>query len=322
MLFIVLSHWGGHGSWTEVNYSNLLNSAYLQYTQYLGELGNFSFVLITGYFLSTREAFKWGGVKRVVVDVKLYVLLIWTILLLCGLIPFSWKSLLKASFPIVFRQYWFVIPYLFVVLSSTFINRLLKDKTYLLLWFLVLTIVGTSLFLLDVFYYLKFIWIFSIWYSIGALVRIYKWDEKMVKRSFIWDIILMSSIWLSFLYIIGSDILLDKYSIDFVPKSSLFWRYNPAPILGGLGLFFCFSRREFQSDVINTIAKSTFAVYLISENPNIHPLLWKLPVFDNVCFIDSSFLFPLSLLICMGIMAICIVIDCTISRIRSHIRRF
>lgn len=61
MLFIVLSHWGGHGSWVDVDYSNLFNSAYLQYTQFLGELGNFTFVLITGYFLSTREEFKWGG---------------------------------------------------------------------------------------------------------------------------------------------------------------------------------------------------------------------------------------------------------------------
>lgn len=240
-------------------------------------------------------------------------------MLICGLTTFSWKSLLEASFPIVFRQYWFVIPFLFVVLFSPFINRLLKNKTYLIIWFVGLTIIGAFLFLLNAFYYIKFIWIFCIWYSIGALVRLNEWDVKMLNCSYIWDLILLSFIILPFLYIIGSDLLLVKSGIDIVPKSSQFWRYNPAPILGGLGLFLLFSRMIFQSERINNIAKSTFAVYLISENPNIHPWLWKLPVFDNIYFLDSYFLILLSVFICLGVMAVCIIIDRTISRIRCRI---
>ena len=56
MLGIVLSHWGGHGSW-ELSTDNayLANKVFLQLTQFLGEVGNCIFFLITGYFSYNRD---------------------------------------------------------------------------------------------------------------------------------------------------------------------------------------------------------------------------------------------------------------------------
>lgn len=54
MLFITLIHWGGHGSWVGPS-GVLVNDVWIQFTQYLGELGNSIFIIITGYFCCTRE---------------------------------------------------------------------------------------------------------------------------------------------------------------------------------------------------------------------------------------------------------------------------
>ena len=64
MLLIVLSHWGGHGSWTYENSLNLLYGGYIQYTQFFGEVGNCVFILITGYFLAERNEIRLGGGKK------------------------------------------------------------------------------------------------------------------------------------------------------------------------------------------------------------------------------------------------------------------
>ena len=45
--------------------------------------------------------------------------------------------------------------------------------------------------------------------------------------------------------------------------------------LAGLGLLLCFSRLRFRSRVVNWVAASTFAVYLVTEFPGVRSLLWR-----------------------------------------------
>ena len=47
MFGIVLSYWGGHGSW-ELTPGN--TNLFIQLTQYFGEVGNCIFVMITEFF--------------------------------------------------------------------------------------------------------------------------------------------------------------------------------------------------------------------------------------------------------------------------------
>lgn len=47
------------------------------------------------------------------------------------------------------------------------------------------------------------------------------------------------------------------------------------PMLIGFGLFLLFERVHYSNRIINFIAKSTFGVYLISENPRVYPFLWS-----------------------------------------------
>lgn len=90
MFGIVLSHWGGHGSWV-VNNDNtfIVNKVFLQLTQYFGEIGNCVFVLITGYFCANNIEVNKKGVLRVITDVKVYAILMFVISICIGMTEFS-----------------------------------------------------------------------------------------------------------------------------------------------------------------------------------------------------------------------------------------
>ena len=309
MLFITLSHWGGHGSWGGLGSSFLLNDAYLQYTQYLGELGNCIFILITGYFCSTRSEFKIGSLKRVILDVKLYAFLTWLFAILIGIVVFTWKQFLCALFPVIMTQYWFILPYLVVFFVSPLINRFLRTPRKVLLLFILYAIAGVVIFCIHTFMYVKFIWIFFIWYSIGGLMRQYNIIEKIKS---IYIVLLLSVVLLSYLYIVFADYIFINNGVNIVPQSSFFWRFSPAPILGGAGIMFLFMKHNFQNELINVACSSAFSVYLISENPIIHPWLWKIEYIDNVYWTDTLCLIPGSLIICLFVMVVCMGVDCSL----------
>lgn len=49
------------------------------------------------------------------------------------------------------------------------------------------------------------------------------------------------------------------------------------------------------STIINLLAQSAFAVYLISENPNVYPWFWK-RVFDNIDYFNTPYMIGVALL--------------------------
>lgn len=90
MFGIVLSHWGGHGSWQlESDNTYLYNKVFLQFTQYLGEIGNCIFILITGYFCANKTEISKEGLIRVITDVKVYAFVIWGAVVMLGFVPFT-----------------------------------------------------------------------------------------------------------------------------------------------------------------------------------------------------------------------------------------
>ena len=90
MFGIVLSHWGGHGSWQlESDNTYLYNKVFLQFTQYLGEIGNCIFILITGYFCANKTEISKDGLIRVITDVKVYAFVMWGVVVMLGFVPFT-----------------------------------------------------------------------------------------------------------------------------------------------------------------------------------------------------------------------------------------
>ena len=74
----------------------------------------------------------------------------------------------------------------------------------------------------------------------------------------------------------------------------------------GFGMFLLFDRLSFRSRLINRIAQSAFAVYLITDHPATRTLLWKhLFVLEDLCRQ------PFALLQILGILLI-IYLVCTL----------
>lgn len=103
MFGIVLSHWGGHGSWelTPDN-TNLINKVFIQLTQYFGEVGNCIFVMITGFFLASRDSMNTKGLMRVVKDVKFYAFTTWLLVVALGFVKFSITGGVLSLLPIIY----------------------------------------------------------------------------------------------------------------------------------------------------------------------------------------------------------------------------
>ena len=313
MLLIVLSHWGGHGSYN-IGEGYVFNEAYILFTNYLGEVGNCVFLLITGYFGVNRENVNWKGVKRVVVDVKFYAFLIWMLFILLRTYPITAKGVIGALLPIVYPQYWFVLPFLLVIILAPFINNIISNsnKKQITSFFIVLAAIELIMPVIHSKSVCSNLGLFILYYSVGALIG---------KNESIYRKLLTNRWWLSLsslvVYLVILCLLLfkTKTGIDIVPSNSMAWRFSPIPLMCAIGLFMVFSLYDITSKNINSIAKSAFAVYLISENPNMYPNLWKLPFFDSGEYGSSFMMIPFSFLITFLVLCACVFIDQIIKKL-------
>ena len=121
---------------------------------------------------------------------------------------------------------------------------------------------------------------------------------------------------------IASILLLDIVTpvLGFTANLSMHFigRFSILPIIGALGLFLLFSKMNITSTIINLLAQSAFAVYLISENPNVYPWFWK-RVFDNIDYFNTSYMIGVALLQCAIVFVTCITIDMLYKRLQKLI---
>ena len=320
MFGIVLSHWGGHGSWG-LTYDNtaFVNKVFLQLTQYFGEVGNCIFILITGYFLAPRNSINTRGFIRVVKDVKFYAFFIWLLVVACGFVQFSVKGVVFSLLPIVYSQYWFATPFLMILVLSPWINKLLmgfsekQRKLYFVLLFsieLILPLVFANTISSNIGAFLLF-------YSIGAQLRL---SDQLKQRLLKYDMLfLLLGFGLAIATIVLLDIVAPILGIDINLSMHFIGRFSPLPIIGAIGLFLVFSSFSITSPLINSLAQSAFAVYLISENPNIYPWFWK-HIFDNVQYYNTPYMIGVALLQCSIVFLACLIIDKFFKGIQSLIR--
>lgn len=84
----------------------------------------------------------------------------------------------------------------------------------------------------------------------------------------------------------------------------IFWlsnTFSPFILLAGISLFLLFERIEISSRVINYVAKSTFAVYLVHDNPLVRDIVWK-QILHTELFLEN----PLLMLAHLILSTICI----------------
>lgn len=323
MLGIVLSHWGGHGSWElSVDNAYLVNKVFLQLTQFFGEVGNCIFFLITGYFSYNRDSVNKKGLLRLVIDTKFHSLWVWIAVLLIGVYDFSIGGLVKSLFPIVLKQYWFVLPFIVVCAIAPWINQILKNSdSKTLKWYfgslvmieMVLPLVGATTVSSNV-------GLFILVYSLGAILSKEKRLLSYIKSKKY--LLLICGYGGGILFIAATDLIVAKFGINPAFSMILTDRFSFLPSIAAISLFVIFLNINFYNRIVNYIAQSVLSVYLISEHPYVHPWFWK-AYFDNMEFYSTWYMIPTALLQCIIVMIGCMILDIIYRLLRDClIKRF
>lgn len=125
------------------------------------------------------------------------------------------------------------------------------------------------------------------------LISAYKWYMKPFTLKQTW---LMTGTGLGFflLYTCAS-VMLSLFGIDkgiFITRS-----FKLPVIMVGFDMFLLFDRLSFRSRIINRIARSAFAVYLITDYPATRTLLWK-----HLFVLENLYQQPFAILQILGIL--------------------
>lgn len=217
------------------------------------------FVLISGYF---GVSFKWKRFIELIVVTTVYCTIV-AAFRYCN----SPIELLKAFITVPSYSMWFIACYLILMPLSPFINKFvsqLSKREYHLLLFIMfvffsllpsLTIIGATngVVLRNGGKCLTY---FVFLYILGRYVRLH--NDKLYNRTHLWIIHLACISIILILNMAGSTIIHDK---------CVYAGYDCSPIslLSSWCVFYLFKSWSFHNTFINWIAKSAFAVYLLSN---------------------------------------------------------
>lgn len=229
------------------------------------------FVLISGWF-SIKTSVK--GLSNLLFQVYYFGVLILAVLTATGMEQFSVGRLYQIV--LLHKSGWFVVSYVILYLLSPVLNKFSEYaskkefKTILLSYFAMLIVYG----------YIDWSPEIGRGYSALSMVGIYllgRYARLYVKfnHGFMLFVVctLINTALTTSVILFDLPLIINSYD-------------NPFVILGALGLIICFSKLNIkQSKIVNYIARSTFAVYLLHIYPEM------LEKFCNICkdlFVNSS----------------------------------
>ena len=206
---------------------------------------------------------------------------------------FGMKTIVRSVAPTIMGMWWYVTAYATFLALLPFLSKGLRALgehmhyalaiTVLAIWGLTSFIPGTSGVNDSVF---GFICLF-------ILISAYKWYMKPFTLKQTW---LMTGTGLGFflLYTCAS-VMLSLFGIDkgiFITRS-----FKLPVIMVDFDMFLLFDRLSFRSRIINRIARSAFAVYLITDYPATRTLLWK-----HLFVLENLYQQPFAILQILGIL--------------------
>lgn len=286
MFLIVLHHFSVHTSW-EFSAGLSLTKFSAQLLSIGGKVGVNCFILISGYFLS-KSTFKLYSLLRVWTLTLFYSVGIYVLFFLLGTNYPSFSILLRSLFPVLLSTYWFITAYILIYISVPILNILtntLSKSLYqkvLLIYFILFSILEnfTRTDILNN----GLLW-FIFLYLLGGYISLYP-IQLFSKSKLILMIVLsiLSNLFtIALLDIFGKKIpeLVNKEVFIFSNTQGIF------PLITAFAVFLLIKELNIKSNyIINKIASTTFAVYLIHEHPLMREFLWK-NIFTFVD-IDSS----------------------------------
>lgn len=262
------------------------------------------FTISAWFFLDKEQAVK-SNFKRIWIlerEVLFWSLASMAFFLVFDRADFGIKMIVRSIAPTIMGLWWYVTAYATFLALLPFLSkglRALGEHMHYALAITVLAIWGLTSFISGTFglsdNVFGFIYLF-------ILISAYKWYMKPFTLKQIW---LMTGIGLGFflLYTCAS-IVLSLFGIDegiYITGS-----FRLPVIMVGFGMFLLFDRLSFHNRIINRIAQSAFAVYLITDHPTTRTLLWK-----RLFVLEDLYQQPFAILQILGILLI-IYLVCTL----------
>lgn len=298
MLLIVLHHvyyWG----WLAAN-PTAEEGIFGLFCRQIGKFGVNVFVLISGYFMVNKR-FKLTRVLNIVLQTTFYTFVIYLFFTLFGKVQFTWKGLIFSILPVLYEQYWFVTMYVILLLLSPILNLILhtfnqKTLGLGLLGLLAYTILFPyfSKILIGEFFESAFYNQIIFWielYCVGGYLQLHG-----IKLPKMWVVIIMV---VSIIY----GIMIACFDGEREIRSVTSWSNFAVAV----GLLLIFKDFKFQSRIINTIATTTFGIYLLHENSYVRD--WVYGFCQRTLFSSVSSPVLWVVLSTLTIFTVCMVID-------------
>ena len=306
MMMIVISHASVHGGYPERNSVVEFNNHFLNWA-ILGNLGTNIYVLITGYFLCTKQFdVKW--VLKPLTQV-------WFYSVLCGLIQLvvegsvSGKEIIAILFPTIFQKYWFFTAYFVLMLLAPYINILINNAsqkqfqtcllTMIVLWCVILSFTNQDMLsseMIRMFMY----------YMIGAYFKMYPDNYLAVSGIRNW----LASVSMLLLFLSSTTIrFVNEHVVYLISETSFINEFSVITVGASVGLFLIAAyHAHWENSFVNTIASCTFGVYLLHDNPFMRKVIWR-NWLDNTVWYDSGWLMFYILLSVLLVFAACLPIE-------------
>lgn len=272
-----------------------------------GKVGVVIFFTISAWFFLDKEQTIKSNLRRIWILER--EVLFWSLVLLAFFLVFDranlgMKAIIFSIAPTTMGLWWYVTAYVTFLALLPFLSKGLRTLgkrmhyalaiTVLVFWGLTSFIPGASGLREDNVFGFTYLFI---------LISAYKWYMKPFTLKQIWT---MTGIGIGFfvLYTCASASMTVLFGINmgiFIAGS-----FTLPVIMIGFGMFLLFSRLSFHSRVVNRIAQSAFAVYLITEYPAIRTLLWK-----HLFLLNNLYQQPFAVLQILGIL-LAIYLACTL----------
>ena len=272
-----------------------------------GKVGVVIFFSISAWFFLDKEQTIKSNLKRVWImerELLFWSLILVTFYLVSDRADLSMKLMVRSVMPLSMGVWWYATAYAIFLALLPFLAKGLKAlgrEYHLALAATVLAIWGLTSFIPGMIGisdgFLGFIYLF-------ILISAYKWYMKPFTTKQVW---LMTGIGLGFfLLYTAAAATLSLLGHDMGIFITGSWKLPV--IMVGFGMFLLFDRATFHSRVINRIAQSAFAVYLITDYAASKKLLWA-----RLFNLQDLYQQPLAILQILGILlaiyATCTLID-------------
>lgn len=323
MFMVVLGHYYVKGGFPD---DSLMNASKLV-MQFLGSWSKIAvdiFVIISGYFLVTQK-FRWKKIWKFFGCTYF-----WSLATLCFVLfvlnQNVEKSLIMKAVNPITPLNWFARAYLVLYIAFPFINKMIERISKMQLA-VVIAIFTTAFYVipsirgLSLGGYLNSFFMFADMYCIGAYLRLYSNDkiERTIESTGGMSAVIFYAI------ILVSDYLgaFDPYYTE--KNNVMYHAFVGCSILGllmAVSVFVMFKNWHLPNNaMINAMATTTFAVYLIHDNGVISAWLWD-DCIRAGRFYDTIFLVPHMILTATVIFAVCSLLEFMREKIFSTFRGF